>query len=386
MSRSFIVSSRALACVSLAASLAACSSVENMFSSDKVDYRTGARQTTGLDVPPDLSQLARDQRNSGDDGVVSAVAMQQRAAQGGGAKAQAQMVSQVALASAGDARIERSGDVRFLVTSATPEQLWPLVQTFWQERGLELKLQQPELGLMETNWAENRAKLPQDIIRRTVGQVFDGLYSTGERDMYRTRLERTARGTEIYISHRGMKEVYTSQQKDQTVWQPRPADPELEIEMLSRLMLKLGGKTMSAAASGESAAKTSVIPTAPNEASARPLSSVPNELSVKEDFDRAWRRVGQSLDRHGFTIEDRDRKQGLFFLRYADPTKVGKEEPGFFSRLFGNEKAVTANRYRVSVKSEGSATTIKILDDKGVQQTDDIAKRILSLLMDDLGA
>ncbi|MDT8998957.1 outer membrane protein assembly factor BamC [Paucibacter sp. APW11] len=385
VTRPFIVSSKALACASLAATLAGCGTVEGMFSSDKVDYRTGARQTTGLDVPPDLTQLVKEQRAQNPDGVVSAVALQQRSAGSGAAtKPTAAMASQVALNSAGDVRLERSGDVRFLRTSATPEQLWPLLLAFWQERGLEVVKQQPELGLIETNWAENRARLPQDVIRQTIGKVFDGLYSTGERDMYRTRVERSAGGTEIYISHRGMKEVYTGTQKDSTAWQPRPAEVDLEIEMLSRLMLKLGGKDLAPTTTADAGAKTTVLPTAPSEALSRPLAEVPNQLTVKDGFDLAWRRVGQSLDRHGFTIEDRDRKQGLFFLRYADPTKVGKEEPGFFAKLFGTDKAVTAGRYRVSVKAEGEQTIVKVLDDKGQLQTDENAKRIMSLLMDDL--
>ena len=110
---------------------------------------------------------------------------------------------------------------------------------------------------------------------------------------------------------------------------------------------------------------------------------MPGSLAVNDGFDRAWRRVGLSLDRHGFTIEDRDRAAGLFYLRYADPEKAGQEEPNFFQRLFG-AKGTTPVRYRVSVKAEGDKSTVRILDDRGQAVTDDNAKRILSLLMDDL--
>ncbi|PTT90810.1 hypothetical protein DBR42_05145, partial [Pelomonas sp. HMWF004] len=274
-------------------------------------------------------------------------------------------------------------------TTAAPEQVWPLLRSFWQERGLELQKDQPEVGVMETNWAENRAKLPQDIIRQTIGKVFDGLYSTGERDMYRTRVERTTTGTDIFISHRGMQEVYTSQSRDSTSWQNRPSDPSLEAEMLSRLMLKLGGQ--------ETAAKAVVAEAAPAPAAKpsplavggdaqrprRALSEVPDSLTVNDGFERAWRRTGLSLDRHGFTIEDRDRAAGLFFLRYADPEQAGKDEPNFFQRLFG-AKAATPTRYRVSVKAEGDKSTVRVLDDRSQPVTDDNAKRILNLLMDDL--
>jgi outer membrane protein assembly factor BamC len=219
--------------------------------------------------------------------------------------------------------------------------------------------------------------------------VFDGLYSTGERDMYRTRVERGANGTDIFISHRGMQEVYTTAAKDSTAWQPRPSDPTLEAEMLSRLMLKLGGQESAAKAVVADAPKTDAKPAALATGGADPLrprralSEVPDSLSVNDGFDRAWRRVGLSLDRHGFTIEDRDRAAGLFYLRYADPEKAGQDEPNFFQKLFG-AKGSTPVRYRVSVKTEGATSTVRILDDRGQSITDDNAKRILSLLMDDL--
>ena len=53
------------------------------------------------------------------------------------------------------------------------------------------RMDQPNLGIMETDWAENRAKIPQDFIRNTLGKLLDSVYSTGERDRFRTRLERT---------------------------------------------------------------------------------------------------------------------------------------------------------------------------------------------------
>ena len=372
--------------------LAGCSSLDGMFSTDKVDYRGQARQTGGLDVPPDLTQLAKDNRSQVQGGVISASALQQ-----GGAAAKAAALptvgNTVALNAAGDVRLERNGSERWVRTSMPPDQVWPLMRAFWQERGFELVKESAETGVMETNWNENRAKLPQDIIRSTIGKVFDGLYSTGERDMYRSRVERLpAGGSEIFISHKGMQEVYTTGQRDQTAWQNRPNDPMLEAEMLSRLMLKLGAKDEDAKAAvlAANAPKPAVAanavgmtdPAAPRVA--RSLADVPDSLTVGEGFERAWRRVGQSLDRHGFTIEDRDRTQGLFFLRYADPSQAGKEEPNFFQRLFSKDAAPAQVRYRVKVSSAGERSTVMVLDDKGQQQTGEIGKRILNLLMDDL--
>ncbi len=371
-----------LACLVVLGSLGACSSLNDALSSDKVDYRSGARQTDGLDIPPDLTQLARNSRQSPSaTGSVSAAALQQQAAATGAVASSTSRDSQVALNKAGDVQLERNGDSRWLRTSLPADQVWDSTRSFWQELGFSLVKDQAELGVLETSWAENRAKLPQDVIRQTIGKVLDSFYSTGERDMFRTRIERRADGgSDIYIAHRGMQEVYTSNARDTTSWQPRPADPLLEAEMLSRLMLRLGGKAVTVGSDAAAATPAVVAPLA----DARQRRDVPDSLSVAEGFERAWRRVGQSLDRHGFTVEDRDRNQGLFFLRYADPNRVGKEEPNFFERLFKGDKAEASQRYRVQVKSQGELSTVSVLDEKGQQQTGEIAKRILGLLMDDL--
>ncbi len=232
---------------------------------------------------------------------------------------------------------------------------------------------------METEWAENRAKLPKDIIRSTLGRIIDPLYSTGEKDKFRTRVERSpGGGSEIYVSHRGMVEVYTNQQKETTIWQPRPSDPQLEAEFLQRILVKLGAK--------EEAAKTQVAQsnaTAPARARLLPNQAAAS-LQVDDSFDRAWRRVGLALDRSGFTVEDRDRGQGIYFVRYVDPAQAGKEEPGFFGRLFGGAKVEGPARYRVTVKADGERSTVQVLTAQGAPENGEAGKRIVSLLIDDL--
>ncbi|MGK2901177.1 MAG: outer membrane protein assembly factor BamC, partial [Burkholderiaceae bacterium] len=269
-----------------ALTLGACSSLDGLMSGDKIDYRTNSSaRTTGLEVPPDLTQLTRDSRYQQTGGAVSAAAYQ--AATPAAATVGVVAAATVAPQAAGDVRIERLGNQRWLRTGLTPEQLWPQLQAFWKERGFVLVKDDAAAGVMETDWAENRAKLPQDIIRSTIGKVFDNLYSTGEYDKFRTRVERSASGTEVYLTHRGMVETYTSNTHDQTVWQPRPADPQLEGEFLSRLMLKLGATEELA----KTAVATPVAGVAPARARIR-AGQPPATLQVDDGFDRAWRRVG----------------------------------------------------------------------------------------------
>ncbi len=374
------------ATLSFVVALAGCSSMETVLSGDKIDYRSQASKTTPLEVPPDLTQLHREGRYQPQGGVVSAANYQP----GSTASPAAAVGQTVAPQQVGDVRIERSGTTRWLVSSQTPEQLWPQLRAFWQERGFNIALDTPEAGVMETDWAENRAKLGDDFIRRAIGKVFDSIYSTGERDKFRTRVERTAQGTEVYISHRGMEEVLTGQGKDNPMWHQRPNDPNLEAEMLARLMVKLGAREQdarNAVAAAPAAAASGAAPAATGPVRARLLSGqAAASLQVDEPFDRAWRRVGLALDRTGFTVEDRDRANGVYYVRYADPKLAGKEEPGFFSKLFGGEKGSAAPaRYRIEVKrGGGDNTTVAVLNSQGQPENGDIGQRIITLLVDDL--
>ena len=344
-------------------SLSACSVLEN----DKIDYKSAGKGTS-LEVPPDLNQLSRDSRYIVPGGPVTASSFQ---------VGQAAPNMPTAANAVGDVRIERSGTQRWLVVNRPADQLWTPVRDFWQENGFLLAMDQSNLGIMETDWAENRAKIPQDFIRNTLGKLMDSLYSTSERDRFRTRLERSPNGgTEIYISHRGMIEVYNNNQKDQTVWQPRPTDPELEAEFLRRLMVKLGvPQEQSKALVASGAAKTtSRVATVGN----TPV------VQIDEGFDRAWRRVGLALDRTGFTVEDRDRSQGTYFVRYVEPSP-DKKEKGFFAKLFsGSEKAAAPLKFRINVKSQGESSTVSVLNAAGTPETSANAQRIVQVIADDL--
>ena len=348
--------------------LSACAALEG----DKIDYKSAAKGST-LEVPPDLTQLSRDTRYAIPGSSVSAAAMQagQAAQPSGTANAAAQVL--------GDVRIERDGNQRWLVVSRPADKLWDPVRDFWQESGFNLDLADASIGIMETDWAENRAKLPQDFIRSTLGKVLDSLYSTGERDKFRTRLERNASGgTDIFITHRGMVEVYSNTTKDTTVWQPRPSDPELETEFLRRLMVKLGVS--------QEQSKAIAATQAPQRTQMVRMATVNNQpvLQLDEGFDRAWRRVGLALDRTGFTVEDRNRNEGTYFVRYVAPN-ADKKEPGFFGKLFsGSTPATPPLKYRIVVRSQGEASTVSVLNEAGAPESSANAERIVRVIAEDL--
>ena len=352
------------AVLALVASLAGCSALE----SDKIDYKSAGKAPT-LDVPPDLSQLSRENRYAVPGGPVSANSYQTGLANAPGSPTSVNVI--------GDVRMERSGTQRWIVVNRTPEQLWDPVKDFWQESGFLLTTEQRNVGIMETDWAENRAKLPQDIIRGALGKLVDSVYSTGELDRFRTRLERTPTGTEIFVSHRGMVEVYNNQRQDQTVWQPRPVDAELETEFLRRLMVKLGvtqeqSKVLAATAAPAQTARIVSVAGQPT-------------VQISEGFDRAWRRVGLALDRTGFTVEDRDRSAGIYFVRYVPPN--ANKEPSLFAKIitFGQSgKGEAPLKFRILIKSQGEASTVSVMNDAGAPETSANAQRIVKVIADDL--
>lgn len=343
--------------------LSACSILQE----DKVDYTT-AKRGNDLEVPPDLTQLSRQSRYALPSDVVSASSLQN------GPKPTA-ISSTTAPNQLDRLSIERSGSQRWLVMPMPAEQAWPNLREFWKSNGFELTLSDETLGIMETDWAENRAKIPQDFIRRTIGKLFDGLYSTGERDKFRTRIERRGDGgTEIYISHRGMQEVYTDSSEERTAWQARANDPELEAEFLRRLMVSMGASTAQA--------NTVIQQTTPISAARLVQRQDQVWAEMGDGFDRAWRRLGLSLDRTGFTVEERNRAQGVYVVRFV-PVIEEKAASGVRS-WFSSKPDAQPTRYRIQVRAEDSLTRIRVQTEQGTDLNDSNAQRMLGLLVEDL--
>ena len=375
------------------ASLAGCGSINTSFGKlmepERIDYKsssTVASRSRPLEVPPDLSQLQRDGRyalpDTANRGIATASGFNTTQA---AAPAAASAASPVAANTSAQARVERDGSQRWLVVKVAPEVLWPQIKEFWQDSGFLIATENQEAGVMETDWAENRAKIPEGFLRNTLGKALDSFYSTGVRDKFRTRLERGADGsTEVYISHRGAEEVLMGLEKERTVWTPRPADPELEAEFLSRLLTRLGVET--------NRAKAAVANAAPAEQPRAKLvrASEGGVVAVDETFERAWRRVGLALDRVGFTVEDRDRTKGVYYVRYVDQNQEanGKAvEKGFFSRMFSgskDDKAKAAQRYQIAVRSATAGSQVSVLNSEGRPETSQTGDRILSLLTEQL--
>jgi outer membrane protein assembly factor BamC len=345
--------------------------------SDKIEY-SSAKPPSTLEVPPDLSQLPREDRFAVPErGTVTASASTAAAA----SRAQPRSGAVAAVAPAyADARIEREGSQRWLAVETTPEQAFKVVLEYLPSIGLAIEREDPKLGIVETAWAENRANLPQDPLRKLLGRFAGMVYSTGEQDKFRVRIERTAKNTaEIFVSHRGMIEVYTTSAQDQTKWQPRPSDPELEAEILQLL-----AQRFATPAQMQTAAAPAIAPTSsaqPEVARLLPAdASNPARVVIDEQFDRAWRRVGLALDRGGFTVEDRDRTKGVYFVRYIDPVfeQKQRDSQGLFSKIFGRDVKIDAQQFRVLLAADGGRTLVTVQDRDGKPDSGATSDKILA--------
>jgi outer membrane protein assembly factor BamC len=344
-----------------------------------LEYKTAKSSTApALEVPPELTNPTIDERFVVPDNKAQTYSTYSRD------RNAAPVSGTTVLPKVAIARLERSGDQRWLVVSIDPDKLWPLVREFWVENGFVIKRDTPETGIMETDWAENRAKIPQDGLRSLISKAMPDMYSTSTRDKFRTRLEKsgTPNVTEIYITHRGVEEVFSNPDKSSTVWQPREIDIELEAEFLNRLMIKLGVDEQRLAANpaaGAAPQKNAVLE-----------NNGAGPLVVNDGFDRAWRRVGLALDRVGFTVEDRDRTKGVFFVRYADPSADASnpDKKGFLDKLAfwkSDPKLEKTPQFRIRVSDAGaSMSQVEVQNSTGTADTTDTGRRILGLLFDQL--
>jgi outer membrane protein assembly factor BamC len=363
--------------------LGGCSTLESMnlnpFESKRVEYKS-AGSGPSLEIPPDLTPPKYDERfRASGSATLSGVNAQNRAlalqGQGGVLPAQSGI------------RIEKSGTERWLVVTGNADDVFKRTREFWLSLNLNLVVDNPSIGIMETDWAENRARIQDDVIRRTIGKVFDGVYSSGTRDKYRTRIERGASGSvEVYVSHRGMEEKQIGNQTSpQFRWEPRKPEPEFEAEILARLMQYLGTPREQA-----QQLATSAVSASPAAAVARAEQAqiVKNgkttSLSINDGFDRSWRRVGLALDRVGFTVVDRDRTEGIYYVRYADPDNAGKKDGVLDKLAFWRDDKALAEQYRIVVKETSGKTAIVVQDKAGVADDTTIGTRIVTLLHEQL--
>ena len=360
-------------------SMTACSG--NKKDLPKLDYQTQTRKIVKLEVPPDLTNP--DQGNlyqvPAGSGAVRASDLSRRTS------ATQQAANSEVLKSVKGVRLERDGNQRWVeVQGKSPAEIWPLLKAFWQENGFDIKSEEPGIGQMETEWAENRAKIPQDGLRRLLDKVgLGGIYSTSERDKFIIRIEQSKNGTtDVFFAHKGMKEVYADKKKDTTMWQPAANDPNLEAAFLARFMQYLGVDQQQA----ENALTQSVAKRSGSE-----LARIDgNTLLVSGDYGRNWRRTALALDRIGLNVLGQNIERHAFLVQQApnESEAVSTKKPGLFGRIFGKgkkvEKPAAYPEIIVFVEPVNGGSRIRLLNKDGSAYNGSDASTLLSRLHTEL--
>jgi len=404
----------------LLASLTACDSIP--FIDNKSDYK-GAGRSRPLEVPPDLTTSPVSDAYSIPGSTSYSTYSQAQDGQEAG-------VEKV-LATPDGVRLERSGAQRWLVVNAPAEKIWPVIREFWIDMGFAVRVENPQTGVMETEWIDSDAIKKDE--KGNFGDKFDKwldkLSGFADKKKFRTRLDHGTEPntTEIYMTHRSVmgapddgKNVVTTQLgkidtgyklEDKVANNADPVDAELDAELLRRLMVKLGveeQKSKAIVADAVNIKHAEVVKE--SDGSAR--------LLLNDPFDRAWRRVGLALDRIGFVIEDKDRSNGVFFVRYADvdiddspkkkkglmeslkfwgdddkkepETAAKKEEKSIMDSLkfWGSDDKQKVNpekQYRVKVADgDKDNAVVTVVDKDGARVRTTTANRIIALMYEQL--
>jgi outer membrane protein assembly factor BamC len=406
--------------VLLVSSLTACDSIP--FINNAPDYK-GASRARPLEVPPDLTVSPSNDTFSIPGSTSYSSYTQALEGQ--------EIGVEKVLQSPEGVRLERAGGQSWLVVNAPAEKIWPVIREFWLDMGFAVRVENAQIGVMETEWIESDA-IKKDESGNALDKFdrwLDKLSGIADKKKFRTRLDRGSEAgtTEIYMSHRsvsgnpddgktrivnnlGVFEAGYGADSQKSA-PAEASDAEFDAELLRRLMVKLGveeQKSKSILAEAVVLKRAEVVKASDGTA----------KLVLSDQFDRAWRRVGLALDRIGFVIEDKDRSKGLFFVRYADiDVETGtKKSKGFIDslkfwgddekkeatvpekkedkgivdslKLWGTDDKKKDNlekQYRIKVAdSDNGNSDVTVVDSEGKRIATTTANRIVALMYEQL--
>ncbi len=336
-----------------------------------VEYKSAPTRPQ-LEIPPGLDQLPATGSDTGGATTYSGFSAEQGTSRGSGAGDVLPEFPKV--------QLEHQYGEYWLLVSEKPDAVWTSVRGFVFSLGLTVASQNKAAGVIETDWAENHAKLSHGFFSK----IWNPFEDTGTRDRYRFQLLRgTQPGTtEVHLVHQGMQQVTAAADSEgsyREIWQPAPPDRPVEAEMLRLLMVHFG--------MGDAASRAIVA----SSGLARPRAVLgagdggPQGITLREPPDDAWTRVGLVLDRTaGVTVEDRDRANRVYSVRVSHAADTNKK-PGFFARIFGGKTASSQpQQYHIALAPKGDATVIVLQEKDGKPDTSDAGKAFLKQLYEQL--
>ncbi len=279
------------------------------------------------------------------------------------------------LRTSSNVEVKRSGERRWLLVDKNPEAVWNLSKSFFKSHGFAIKKTNKKIGLMETDFLENHPEIPDrslGIVRSMLKKAIAARYALPIVDKYRIRIEPNESGekTVVYLSLTSMEEVLTKAGKDDenTIWQSRPKDQVLETEMLYRLMTFLG--------SDHAVAREKILAAKEDKKLtvdvAKGIGGYAKLAFSLSQYD-TWDNMGWALDQLNIDVEDKDVKEGSFYINVAR-----SEDKGIFSRMFGDD--AIKKSFQIMVKQIDSTTTevyFNDLSEENEQETIDFSYELL---------
>jgi outer membrane protein assembly factor BamC len=370
------MSRTALACVLMAAALSGCSKLvpklDEVLPDNRKDYKK-AQTLPDLEVPPDLSSEAIKDRMAIPEGGKTAKysTYQER-------RAERQKVAEVEKSNTAAVRVLENEHV--LSIAGAPVQVWPKLRDFWATQGYKLELDDVDLGVIETGWSEDKAKLSRDKFK---------LFAEAGAE---------AGTTVLYLSHEGQE---LTPKGESLEWQRKPRDVDAERQMVDSLQTYLAGQgtsVVSQSSPGDGAATAAAAaPEAPaaaaeaadsGAAAATPAALTGEHhadivtvgggktyLSLAEEFPTAWKSTGAALEQVGVQIKDSDKGRGVYIVKV---TGAGGETGGLSKLKFWSRDG--AKELQVSLTGVGPKTEVVVLDRDGRWETGEAAATLLKKL------
>jgi outer membrane protein assembly factor BamC len=382
---------RTLILISCSLSLLACNSsslkLDDYLPDQRLDYKRQREATENLELPPNLTSATFDDALDipPPAGVATYSGYIHNKTQN---QQEGSPTNTSVLPNRDGIELVRSGERRWLVTTIPPTRIWERLIAFWRQQGILLVEQNPAIGVMKTDWIENRAEIRNDIVTRMIRKVVDGLYSTSTRDQYQLRIDKGVRAgtTEIYLTHRAMEERLlrnTLGEDMRSVWEPAPSDPEKEAIMLRRLMLFLGASQ--APVEQLASKQLTASSTMPG---VRRLADG-SGFSLAASSSHAWQQIALALDRAGFAVVDRNRDAGFFEIRYENSDAEIANRSGLLGKLAFWKKRETADTalatYQVQLEAiTPTETTVRVRSQSESEAAKDATHRILNLISEQL--
>lgn len=277
--------------------------------------------------------------------------------------------------------LQRSAGSSWILAQTPPAQAWPVAHQFFENNGFRIVDDRVATGEFSTAWQ------PLDQLSGSLAERLKGsAQNPSDEVRVHVRIEPgvARNSSEIYIAS---VERPAGSSAD-VAFPSRPAAGGLDAALVDQMLASL---TRDAEKGGSASLVAARDYDAPSRVSLSEDGSGNPVLTVGADLDRAWSSVGRALDHGQWRVEDVNRSLGLYYINLAEkPGNPEDNKPGFFGRMFGHtpskeELEARAERYQVRLSKVGDGVEVTVEKNINTVAPADVARRVLSVIQDNLG-